>query len=306
MECLDAGIVFGFGANDQDVCVGGIGSLEQQGVAGGVESGGECVVGVDDGGIDVGQDAGELCAFEFANFQVGRQGAQGGGAFGNESGGLQEFQGAACVGGIVGDGDGDLGFVFEGLQVVEFFGVDAEGFDVDAGGDAEIGVVVGVELFEVGDVLEEVGIDVALEQGDVGLYVVGDFDDLDVDAFFGEQGFGVVEDLGVWDGAGADFEGVIGLFAFAGQEREGDQQEGKKFVEFHRDSVGLKIGGDELAVVVALCDAVAEGLHELNHDDEDDDGGEHDVGLEALVAVADGKVAEAAAADGTGHGGVRD
>lgn len=47
---------------------------------------------------------------------------------------------------------------------------------------------------------------------------------------------------------------------------------------------------------------VAAGLDEVDAYDEDDDRRQHDVGAEALVAVADGDVAEAAAADCAGHG----
>ena len=41
-------------------------------------------------------------------------------------------------------------------------------------------------------------------------------------------------------------------------------------------------------------------------DDEDDDRRQHDVGTETLVAVADGKIAEAAAAEYARHGGIAD
>ena len=40
----------------------------------------------------------------------------------------------------------------------------------------------------------------------------------------------------------------------------------------------------------------------VDDDDEDDDRRQHDVGTESLVAVADGDVPEAAAADSAGHG----
>lgn len=42
-------------------------------------------------------------------------------------------------------------------------------------------------------------------------------------------------------------------------------------------------------------------LYDLNEYDEDDDGGNHDFRTEALIAIADCEVTEAAAADGTCH-----
>ncbi len=51
---------------------------------------------------------------------------------------------------------------------------------------------------------------------------------------------------------------------------------------------------------------IAQGLHSLYHNDQDYDGGQHNVHLEALLAVADSKVAQAAAAQGAGHGGITD
>src|SRR5690606_14595326 len=59
-----------------------------------------------------------------------------------------------------------------------------------------------------------------------------------------------------------------------------------------------------MTVVQAPRQRVAGHLHQLHQHDEDDDGLDHDVAPEPLVAVADRQVAEAAAADGARHGGI--
>lgn len=51
---------------------------------------------------------------------------------------------------------------------------------------------------------------------------------------------------------------------------------------------------------------VADGLDALDEDNQDDDRRDHDIGLETLVAVADGQVAQTTAAEGAGHGGRAD
>src|SRR5690348_8549474 len=61
-----------------------------------------------------------------------------------------------------------------------------------------------------------------------------------------------------------------------------------------------------LRVREAAGEPVARPLQELHQHDEDDHGGDRHLGLVALVAVADGHVAEASAADGAGHRGVAD
>ncbi|MPN49376.1 hypothetical protein SDC9_196996 [bioreactor metagenome] len=53
-----------------------------------------------------------------------------------------------------------------------------------------------------------------------------------------------------------------------------------------------------------MRNGIATKLDDLDDDDEQRHGQQHDVGLEAVVAVADRQVADAAAAHHAGHGGV--
>lgn len=46
-----------------------------------------------------------------------------------------------------------------------------------------------------------------------------------------------------------------------------------------------------LLLIRLFCKIASDKLDELDDDDKDEDGGHHDVGLETLVAVADGEVA---------------
>ena len=46
-----------------------------------------------------------------------------------------------------------------------------------------------------------------------------------------------------------------------------------------------------LLLIRLFCKIASDKLDELDDDDKDEDGGHHDVGLEALVAVANGEVA---------------
>ena len=76
--------------------------------------------------------------------------------------------------------------------------VDAEGLVVDLGDAYEVLVVLRIIVAQVVDVLEVVGIDLAVEDDLVGLHVVGELGDLKGDALLGKQRCGVViEDFGV-------------------------------------------------------------------------------------------------------------
>src|ERR1700744_2425868 len=70
--------------------------------------------------------------------------------------------------------------------------------------------------------------------------------------------------------------------------------------------IGISGNGlEESALVEAARQRVAAPLQQLDEDDEDGHGQHHHVGLEAVVAVADGEIADAAAAHDAGHRGVR-
>src|SRR4051812_10191280 len=63
--------------------------------------------------------------------------------------------------------------------------------------------------------------------------------------------------------------------------------------------------GKGAALVEAARQRVAAPLEELHQHDQNGDGEPHHVGLEAVVAVADGEVADAAAAHDAGHRRIR-
>ena len=58
----------------------------------------------------------------------------------------------------------------------------------------------------------------------------------------------------------------------------------------------------DLRLVQLGRNLVPDGLDQLDQGNQDDDGGNHGIGLEPLIPVADGQVPQAAAPQGTGHG----
>src|SRR5690606_21135191 len=92
---------------------------------------------------------------------------------------VQQQQGAAAIGGVVGDGDG--GPVGDIVQRGQLAGIDAERLDVHASDTGQVGTTALVELVEIGLVLEEVGIQTAFGDLQVGLYIVGEDLDIQID-----------------------------------------------------------------------------------------------------------------------------
>ncbi len=93
------------------------------------------------------------------------------------------------------------------LQVVEACGlatVKGHGLKVDLGDANEVGAVFLVVVVEVGLVLEVVRVEAAVRQGDVGLHVVGEFNDLERPALSSEQVFRGIQNLGVRRGRSAN------------------------------------------------------------------------------------------------------
>ena len=69
-----------------------------------------------------------------------------------------------------------------------------------------MGAVVTVEPVEVVDVLEVVGVQIAVFQSLVGLDVIGVLHDLQLDALLGQNGLALLQDLGVGGDAGAHLQ----------------------------------------------------------------------------------------------------
>ena len=81
--------------------------------------------------------------------------------------------------------------------------------------------------------LEEVGVDFLIVQGQVRFDIVREFDDFQVDPFFGEERFDFIQDFTVRYGRGADGDRHVfgrraarsGITAAAGSQ-DGDGQQG--------------------------------------------------------------------------------
>ena len=121
--------------------------------------------------------------------------------------GLKQEQGARLVGGIVGDGNGvAVGDLFEGRLGS---GINAEGLIMDPAGNAEVGAVVGVEVLQVVDVLEIIGVDLAAVDDIVGLDIILKLDDLKFVALCCQDRLYLRQDLRVGCGARGDSNVIV-------------------------------------------------------------------------------------------------
>lgn len=123
----------------------------------------------------------------------------------NEAQVLEQQQGTALVGGIIGHGDdspvGDL------FQRGGFAGVDAHGLVVDGAGVHQVGVVFCVIGFHVSDVLEEVSVILPFLHSNVGGEIVGVRDNLQGDALGGQGVHDLLQNLLVGGRGGANPQG---------------------------------------------------------------------------------------------------
>ena len=103
------------GLDAQHVHIGGIGGLDQQALLHGIQAGVQGVVVVDNGVVHIGQQVGQHGGLSLDKLDaqgiLGNVSLGGGDAGvllqGDDAVGLQKQQGAALVGGVVGNGDGD-------------------------------------------------------------------------------------------------------------------------------------------------------------------------------------------------------
>ena len=127
---------------------------------------------------------------------------------------------------------------------------------MDAGDAHQMGAAGGVEVIQIRDVLEVVGVLIAVLHSGIGHHIVAVLVDLQVDALLGQNGYALLQDLGVGGGRGSYVQSdgllrlrrllglrviggvglgrVIGLAAAGGEgqgQRQG-QQSGKNLV-FH-------------------------------------------------------------------------
>ena len=110
---------------------------------------------------------------------------------------------------------------------------------MDAGDAHQMGAAGGVEVIQIGDVLEVVGVLITVLHGGIGHHIVAVLVDLQVDALLGQNGYALLQDLGVGGGRGGyvQSDGLLGL-----------------------GGLGLRvIGGVSLGRVIGLAAAGGEG-----------------------------------------------
>ena len=129
-------------------------------------------------------------------------------ADGDQALGGQQLQSAGLVGGVVGHGDGRA--VRNVCQIIALARIDAERLIVDRADADQMGAVFLVEAVEVGGVLEVVGVNLAVLGDEVGLDVVAELNNLEVDALLGQNLLGHIQNLGVGRGGGGDLQGRTG------------------------------------------------------------------------------------------------
>ena len=212
-ESLDLGAVLIALAYGDNVDVRARAVLDEERILRRVELDLHGEVGVDDGGIDIIERARNLCGFDFLELEVLRvlrdilqrcllldavlelQ----------QAGFLEKEQGAAAVRRVIRDGNRSA--ILEVLEVFDLLGVDAHRLDVDAAGADELDLLVLFhEVLEIRVMLEEVGIEFLVVEGEVRLDIVVEFDDVELDAFLLEQRLGCLENLGVRHSRSAYFE----------------------------------------------------------------------------------------------------
>ena len=243
-ECLDLGAVLVALAYGNDVDVRARAILDEEGILRRVELDLHREVGVDDGSVDIVERARNLCGFDFLELEVLR-------VLGDilqrgflvdailelqQAGLLEKEQCTAAIGRVVRDGDRSA--LFEVLEVFDLLGVDAHRLDVDAAGADELDfLVLFHEVLEIRVMLEEVGIEFLVVEGEVRLDVVVEFDDFDSNALFSCFFSDFFHDFGMGAGRDADFDFflVTGGSGIAGGTAAGDSQAGRGDEEGSKD-----------------------------------------------------------------------
>ena len=113
---------------------------------------------------------------------------------------------------------------------------------MQAGGAHQVGAVAGVEVVHVGDVLEVVGVQLAVLHVVVGQHVVIVIHNLQGDAVLGQDLLGLLQDLGVGRGGRAHLQGGLLLAAAGGQQGQAQrrrQSQGQSFLFHIRISFSL-------------------------------------------------------------------
>ena len=190
------------------------------------------IVRVDDGGIDVIERARHLRGFDFLELEVllvlrdvmhRRVRAR---AFPElqKASLFKEQERAAAVRRVVRDRDGRA--VRELVELLDLARVDAHRLDVDAAGVRELHfLVLGNEVVEVRQMLEEVRVKLLVVQRDIRLHIVGELDDFQLVSFLFQERLDRLKDLGVRHGCRADLDGLGVAPSAAAREGEDGERE---------------------------------------------------------------------------------
>ena len=229
----------GIGALHGDDVVVSLGQLLDVSRVGKVEAGADGVVAVDHRDVHAVQHGGQHFSVDLLEGKATRvlrdvvhpcfRGVDGG-IQRDEARLLQHAQRSRQVGVVIGNGDGCV----RG-QLIERAGFAQEhahggGGHLDDG--CEVEVVLFGEALQIGRMLEQVEVDLAVGQSIVRLHVVGEFDVLNRVALLGQRGFdGLLEHVLIGSCAHADSDsfgiGAAGRRT-AGQDEQGDGQAGDK------------------------------------------------------------------------------
>ena len=125
---------------------------------------------------------------------------------------LKQQQCPGFVGGVVGHGD-DIA-VGQVAQSGLGARIDAEGLIVDTGHGNQIGALFLIEIVQIGDMLEVVGVDLTAVYHQVGLDIVLKLGDLQLPALLGENLRGLGQNLRMGGGGGGNGDGALRLYGF--------------------------------------------------------------------------------------------
>ena len=168
---------------------------------------------------------------------------------------LQQQQRPGFVGGVVGNRDDiTVGNVTEGSLGAR---IDAEGLIVDARNGHQMGTLFGIEVVEVRDMLEVVGVDFAAVHYQIGLHIVFKLGDLQRPAFLGKDFGGFCQNLRVRHGRGGYGDGALFLNGSGGLRRGGNHTA----LNYQGVLVILAVGVQQSSLIVGVEEVlVAQGL----------------------------------------------
>ncbi len=246
-QLLHAGVVLVVRACDQEVHVRRVLALDRQCILGRVEARIQCVVGVDQGQVDLVQHARQHRRVQLAELQVLRVcsdvtlGRQRVGRILqlDHTGLVQQDQCTAVVARVV--RDHHVGTFAQLGQRLDLARVRTERLDVHADHLHQIGLAIAVVGIQIRLGLEVVGVHLLLHQLVVGLHVVVEHAHVQVHAFLLEDRLDHFKDLGMRHGRGGHHQllrGLAGLAAGGQGQRSGEQGQQQGLLHGRKGSRG--------------------------------------------------------------------